>query len=202
MRNNSKDATVQIVKDMPLIPDLTRALKICTSSGNGCAQAGTCSDCYLNGQPLCQAVLHTDVIDKLNFLADEVDRLMKLSFERHKRIHYLNMELEELKKTNYINVRNKAFKDFYNGCQVHKYLIDSPKEHYVIDEDDLDSVFRKLHTPEDSTPDTTTTSVSEEQFLTDLNTTLQKYFNYVPLDYVLKIGKRLYELGYVHFTED
>ena len=202
MKNNSKDATVQIVKDVPIIPDLTKALKICTSSGSGCAQAGTCSDCYLNGQPLCQAVLHADVIDKLNSLAGEVDRLFKLSFERYRRIQFLNMELEELKKTKYIDVRNKAFKDFYNGCQVHKYLIDSPKEHYVIDEDDLDSVFRKLHTSEDSTPNTTTSSVSEEQFFTDLNTTLQKYFNYVPVDSLLKIGERLHELGYVHFKED
>ena len=52
--------------------DIIKALKICTSSSNGCSHNSyTCDDCYLKGQPMCSAVLHQDTIDFINRLETE-----------------------------------------------------------------------------------------------------------------------------------
>ena len=56
--------------------EIIKALKICTSSSNGCSHKKyTCDDCYLKGQPMCSAVLHQDAIDLINRQYAEIDRL-------------------------------------------------------------------------------------------------------------------------------
>ena len=56
--------------------DIIKALKICTSSSNGCSHSKyTCDDCYLKSQPMCSAVLHQDTIDLINRQQAELESI-------------------------------------------------------------------------------------------------------------------------------
>jgi len=75
--------------------EIIKALKICTSSSNGCSHSNyTCDDCYLKGQPMCSAVLHQETIDlinrqmtKIKRLNSQISRLNQYDEERDIRLH-------------------------------------------------------------------------------------------------------------------
>ena len=122
MTDNEKNSTTTVSDD-----EIVKALKICTSSSNGCSHSNyTCDDCYLKGQPMCLAVLHQDTIDLINrrqadkealiagqktlqkSFVEEIERLkkdLKVSTEdvRKAQTSIIKKFWKELKKRNYGN---------------------------------------------------------------------------------------------------
>ena len=60
--------------------EIVRALDICAKSTNGCSHGEhTCEDCYLNGQPMCSAVLLQDAKNLINHLRIENETVKALN---------------------------------------------------------------------------------------------------------------------------
>ena len=81
--------------------EIGKALEICASSTNGCSHNKyTCEDCYLNGQPMCSAVLHQDTIDLINRLQATIKELTEQFNEQGQAYDVLYKESLSLKAEN------------------------------------------------------------------------------------------------------
>jgi FtsZ-binding cell division protein ZapB len=122
----------------PTDSEIVKALDICSKSTNGCSHNKyTCEDCYLNGQPMCSSVLLQYALDLINRLQAEIERL------KTENKHYAELE-QGCYVTGYKNIKAEAYKEFVNKIKVHAYYIDFPKEHRVVDEDDIDNLLKEL----------------------------------------------------------
>ncbi len=92
MTDNEKNSETAMSDD-----EIIKALKICTSSSNGCSHSNyTCDDCYLKGQPMCSAVLHQDTIDLINRLQADKEALIAGQETLQKALAEKNTEIERL----------------------------------------------------------------------------------------------------------
>ncbi len=84
--------------------EIIKALDICSKSTNGCSHSKyTCKDCYLNGQPMCSAILLQDAIDLFDRLQAENDEMFDTLDYRLKKILELedNLKIAEAENENY-----------------------------------------------------------------------------------------------------
>ena len=57
--------------------------------------------------------------------------------------YYSEVDVEQLAEC--LNeIKAEAYKEFVNKIKVHAYYIDFPKEHRVVDEDDIDNILKEL----------------------------------------------------------
>ena len=79
-------------------------------------------------------------IDLINRQKAEIERLEIYHRENPLELALLADELTEKLKT----AKAEAYKEFVNKIKVHAYYIDFPKEHRVVDEDDIDNILKEL----------------------------------------------------------
>ena len=87
--------------------------------------------------------LGKETLDLINRLQAEVERL-----KDYKQL-YEDLKAEHLETIKLINkgiktAKAEAYKEFVNKIKVHAYYIDFPKEHRVVDEDDIDNLLKEL----------------------------------------------------------
>ena len=118
----------RLLKGVTKMPDkltdseIIKALGICSKSTNGCSHNKyTCKDCYLNGQPMCSAVLIQDTIDLINRLQEKNLNLTSDLTSLQNDLTSLKAENEKLKKSNemfadigklYSEIKAEAYKEF------------------------------------------------------------------------------------------
>lgn len=154
---------------------IKKALDICSKSTNGCSHSKyTCEDCYLNGQPMCSAVLIQDTIDLINRLQAENKKNENIIRLADKTIATLRAENERLKEHtiefsghkdpvgekgdcgivkychHIAKAKTEAYKEFVELAKSRKRIVDvSTKFGYevfaeVITVEDIDNLLKEL----------------------------------------------------------
>lgn len=107
--------------------EIVKALDICSKSTNGCSHSKySCEDCYLNGQPMCSAVLFQDTIDLINRLRADVENYKQIAehqqsvtMDRGFEIKRLKEKIESLQAENErLREKVKRWKENYESSQV------------------------------------------------------------------------------------
>ena len=115
----------------PTDAEIVKAYELCFAEKGTIQTCGKCP--YHKFGKLCKVRRNRDALDLINRLQAENERLKKVS----------DIRLECLGRSR-AKAKAEAYKEFVNKIKVHAYYIDFPKEHRVVDEDDIDNILKEL----------------------------------------------------------
>ena len=108
--------------------EIIKALESCKR-----ASVNRCEECPYKERITCALELRRDALDLINRQQAEIERLQKV------RANILKVMKENISQT-----ETEAIKEFERKIKAHAYYIDTPKEHRVVDEDDIDAVLKEM----------------------------------------------------------
>lgn len=122
--------------------DIIKALECCiTIEGNSCGgcpvEKGCITDEGVN-------ILHKHALDLINRQKAEIERYKGVIKLLENDVKEAQAELKEFKALYVNKVAEMGIKAFERKIKAHAYYIDTPKEHRVVDEDDIDAVLREM----------------------------------------------------------
>ena len=106
--------------------EIIKALECCVKDTEDCYE------CPLQNKWSCDKLLSKNALDLINRQKAEIDRLQGYNENLITANTALSNEI--------LDIKSETIKEFVRKIKSHAYYIDFPKEHRVVDEDDIDNL--------------------------------------------------------------